>query len=234
MKIKPKYNKDYFKQFSPLNISRLLYLSQLIYDELEITPDNEEDYYFMWLPLWLSYEMTKEICDKLLEKVNSEFGFAKINIHEEDKCPNIAIINKNKFYFFYKELKNFWNKYNPKSNFAEIYYQKEAGIGTINGQDFKLHTELKCRVFGELYDNLNKRVSRQKILELADFDTNAMEIKMTVLKGTQKKKPSIYTSETYFIRDLVKELRKNISLTPKQLVNNGGNLTLIGEKAEPK
>lgn len=105
----------------------------------------------------------------------------------------------------------------------EIYYQKEAGIGTINGKNFKLRTETKRRVFGELYDHINKEVTRQNTLILIGF-----------YDKTEKPDKMLKSRETYAINDVVKDLRDNTGLTTGQLVNNGGNLTLIGNKKEPK
>lgn len=105
------------------------------------------------------------------------------------------------------------NKLEPRSikTVADIFYYQKPGIGWVSGLQFKFkdHTE-EYRIFEELYAHLNDRVERKRVLDLSDHK-----------QGTN---PSDY------VNDLVKEIRKKTKLTTTQLVNNNGNLTLVGNK----
>ena len=210
-------NKDYFDQFSEQNINRLMTLGWYIKEELEIAPTNPNGEYFMWLPMRLPYEMDKDIADKLLEKVNEVFNFGKVKVMKDDMCPHILVTNKDNFYSFWEQLRG-----RAFKNSTQIFYQLAAGIGEYNGKDFKLKTEPKRILFSELYKQINNTVGRYQVLEIIGFyDKN------------EKPNPANKTNETYEINKIVKELRKDIGLDTKQLVNNSGNLTLLGRKVEP-
>lgn len=94
---------------------------------------------------------------------------------------------------------------------ADIFYNPKPGIGWAKGWQFKFkdHTG-EYRIFEELYAHLNDTVERKRVLELSDYK--------------QGVSPSDY------VNDLVKEIRKKTKLTTTQLVNNNGNLTLVGNK----
>jgi hypothetical protein len=100
-------------------------------------------------------------------------------------------------------------------------YNPETGIGRNGSKKFKLKDgSSEHRVFSRLYANLNKRVNRFDVLELAKFYENGEDID-----------PARESDETEAINTVAKKLRSKIGLEPDQLVMNAGNLTLLGKKA---
>jgi hypothetical protein len=108
-----------------------------------------------------------------------------------------------------------------KDAVAKLDYNPETGIGRNGSKKFKLKDgSSEHRVFSRLYANLNKRVNRFDVLELAKFYENGEDID-----------PARESDETEAINTVAKKLRSKIGLEPDQLVMNAGNLTLLGKKA---
>lgn len=257
---KTQYNplkaKDYFSQFSKENLLKIGVIADVIKGELEITKKrtNEEkernrselddiiaeeygeepytyhydnsDYIlrlnFNRIPL----NVTPDEFVKLLHKVGGSFRFLDPTTPENpplNEDYHVGITNKENFEFFYEQLERFTGVKSGLSNKnLEIYYQ-EAGIGTANGKEFKIRTEIKRNLFSELYKQINHPVIRSWVLILITY-------------YDENEKPSLAnkSTETYEINKIVKELRKDVGINKKQLINNNGNLTLIGTKMEPK
>jgi hypothetical protein len=103
---------------------------------------------------------------------------------------------------------------------AKIGYNPETGIGYNGKKKFKLKDgSAEHRVFSRLYSDLNKRVNRFDILELARFYESGEDVD-----------PSRESDETEAINTVAKKLRSKVGLGPEQLVMNAGNLTLLGKK----
>ena len=110
-----------------------------------------------------------------------------------------------------EQLRKEWLSANP---IPDIYYTTEAGIGFVNGIRFRFKDhQPEFRLFAELYSKINKSVNRELVLSL--------------LNPTTKLEKS---NETYEINEVVKKIRKRTGLNVSQLINNNGNLTLLGTK----
>lgn len=120
-----------------------------------------------------------------------------------------------------------------QSPIPEIYYNCQSGIGFVDGKRFKFKDDQpEFKVFSELYKNINKPLFREKVLRLSNFykEDEGSDISNIILIGKQKRKKSQYTSATYFINALAKKIRERTGLNINQLVNNNGNLTLVGKR----
>lgn len=113
-----------------------------------------------------------------------------------------------------------------------VYYNQSTGIGYANDKRFKFKNDQpEFAVFKLMYNKINNPVPRQVVLELAKQE----EIEgddLTKLTKNTKRKTSIHTSSTYFLNELMKEMRERTGLTKDQLVNNNGDFTLVGNKLE--
>lgn len=107
-------------------------------------------------------------------------------------------------------------EHNPKG-IQFISYNDQTGTGQAR-KKFKLKLDQsEHKVFSELYKNINYKVSRESILVLIGHHK----------EGEIVNKPS-KKSGTYAITSLVKALREKTGLNPDELVQNGGNLILMG------
>ena len=103
----------------------------------------------------------------------------------------------------------------------EISYNEVTGRGhAVKEFSFKDNTS-EFRVFKLLYENINNKITRYDILVTAHFYEEGEDI--------DKERKS---QETFKINEIVKNIRTKTGLDTKQLVNNNGNLTLLGRKAE--
>lgn len=165
----------------------------------------------------------KIIEDEILKKLERQGVIKNLKYDTEWNAIDFKVIKPR----FDKICSDIEKRINPEDALTrrsvEIHYHPKAGIGVLNGQDFKLRTKLKRKVFAELYENINEELPRYKVLVLIGY-----------YEENEKPNPSNKTMETYKINELIKELRNDTSLTSNQLVNNGGNLTLIGKKVEPE
>lgn len=252
----PPKAKEFFSQFSKKDLLKIRALADVIKYELEVTkkytnkekewdrselsemagedepikpiPYENSDYVLTINFGRVSINITPYEFENFLQRIGDAFRFfdpATTSYSPTNKDENyyIGITSKDNFDFFYEQLGKLTDKFvkNRNKNYAEIYYQK-AGIGTINRSDFKLHTKEKRRVFEELYLHMSEPIPRQRVLKLIGF-YDEDEIPNTAYRA----------NETYKINQLVKELRGDTGLNPRQLVNNNGDLTLIGKRVEP-
>lgn len=123
----------------------------------------------------------------------------------------------------------------PKEARAEkavnISYNTKTGVGYANKR-FKFKNDQKeFSVFAEMYNKVNEPISRQRILELSGYKETGVE-GLELLSNNPKRKPAIHTTATYLINELAKKMRKRTGLNKDQIVNNNGELTLVGTKTE--
>lgn len=113
---------------------------------------------------------------------------------------------------------------------TEIYYNKQTGIGYAHTKRFKFKNDQEeFSVFAKMYDRINKPISRIQVLKLSGYQEEKSG-GLDRLANNSKRKPSIHTSATYFINDLAKKMRERTGLNTDQIVNNNGELTLVGRK----
>lgn len=117
------------------------------------------------------------------------------------------------------KFKQLYAKHESKKQLSKISYNKESGIGYVDGKRFKFKDHKpEYKVFLELYENINKRVLRKKVLELIGVSKDDDNISRKL--------------NTETINELTKEIRKRTSLDTNTLALNNGNLTLTGKKIE--
>lgn len=106
------------------------------------------------------------------------------------------------------------------SNLALIEYNVTTGMGSNGDIKFKFKDgSEEYLIFKLLYSKINKKIERQDVLIAAGF-----------YQDYEKPDPTRKTSETACINEIVKTMREKTELDTDQLVNNGGNLTLVGRK----
>src|SRR3989338_4585588 len=237
MKNDIKKAQDFFKRFTKEEIRKIKILTDIVYGKIEVNfgPGailNEElenidparKKMLFITPNEIKYKgMYIDEAERLLQSISNEFGFGSTFFEDGLDHYFFYVNDRANFYYFYEQLSKFIDDTvgGNIENYAKVYYQK-AGIGTVNGFNFKLHTKEKRRVFEELYLRIGEPIPRQRVLKLIGFyDEDEMP------------NTAYGTNETYKINKFVKELRDDTGLTPRQLVNNNGDLTFIGKKAEP-
>jgi len=115
--------------------------------------------------------------------------------------------------------------------FAAIYYNKNTGIGFVNDKRFKFKDDqAEFFVFPQLWKKIGKTLERERVLELSNYKQTSDEKFSVLIAKNSKRKTSFYISQTYFINELVKKIRRMTGLNTNQLANNNGNLTLSGTK----
>lgn len=103
-----------------------------------------------------------------------------------------------------------------------VYFNPATGRGYAYGKEFKFSINGKeYRIFSKLYENINKRIGRTTILELAHF-----------YEEGEDPDPVRRIIETETINKITKNIRKKTGLDNKQLNINRGSLTLVGKKLE--
>lgn len=101
---------------------------------------------------------------------------------------------------------------------VEIEYNKLTGIGLANGKKFKFKDGTpEYRIFGSLFEGINKKLTRYNVLVCGHF-----------YEDGEDSDPAKRTTETSFINDVAKTIREKTGMNTEQLVQNNGNLTLIG------
>ena len=102
----------------------------------------------------------------------------------------------------------------------DISYNEKTGIGRVGEKKFKFKDhQPEYRIFAKLYENINKKLNRYDVLELAHF-----------YEEGEDPDPARKNAETETINEIAKSLRKKTGLNTEQLVMNNGNLTLVGNK----
>jgi hypothetical protein len=106
----------------------------------------------------------------------------------------------------------------PVSN--GISYNEKTGIGHVGNKKFKFKDHKpEYRIFAKLFENMNKKLNRYDVLELAHF-----------YEEGEEPNPARKNAETETINAIAKEIRKRTGLNTEQLVMNNGNLTLVGKR----
>ncbi len=105
----------------------------------------------------------------------------------------------------------------------EVFYNPKTGIGEINFRQFRIKPSDTCfDVFASLYGIINSPLSREEVLILSGF-----------YKEGEKLDPARSKSETLHINEIAKTIRRILKVDVNTLINNDGNLTLIGSKIKP-
>ena len=133
-------------------------------------------------------------------------GLAEKAGSEYVKALYVIQLDKEKFF-------NLYNNINKKSDLG-IYYNPITGKGWVKGKifTFKDH-QPEFLLFEKLYKNINTTIKRNEVLNITGTSPN---IKMT----------------TFYINDLVKKIRMRTQLNTQELVQNNGNITLVGQKLD--
>lgn len=106
----------------------------------------------------------------------------------------------------------------PTNN--SISYNEKTGIGHVGSKKFKFKDHKpEYRIFAKLFENMNKKLNRYDVLELAHF-----------YEEGEEPNPARKNAETETINAIAKEIRKRTGLNTEQLVMNNGNLTLVGTR----
>lgn len=147
-----------------------------------------------------------------------------ITLYDSYKCK-VTIKDKKKFDSFYKQNDR------PDSEGSAsngIYYNPETGIGYAYGKRFKLKNDQSdFLIFSKMYESINKSVPRTEVLEIIGYEETAVKDRLT---AGSKQKTSSQVMATYKINEVAKKMRSMTGLNTDQIVNNNGDLTLVGEK----
>ena len=119
------------------------------------------------------------------------------------------------------EPKKIKEKTTPTADIAAlIQYNPQSGAGFVNEKHFKFKDhQPEYRIFGMLWEKINKKIRRYDVLVAAHFYEDGEELD-----------PDRRGAETLKINEIVTKMRKRTGLTTDQLANNNGNLTLIGKR----
>lgn len=103
----------------------------------------------------------------------------------------------------------------------EIYYNPKTGIGNVDTKQFRIKPSDVCfNVFASLYGTINSPVSRQDVLVDSGF-----------YQEGDAPDPARRSNETLHINEkIAKVIRRILKIDVNTLINNDGNLTLIGSK----
>ena len=118
-----------------------------------------------------------------------------------------------------------------------VFYTKSTGIGHANGKRFQFKNyQPEFFVFAELYENMGEPLKRASVLTLSkyksgDFEGNKIEQDSMMGRKTLEESAG-HASETLFINDLAKKIRKRTGLSKDFLVQSMGDLTLLCKKPE--
>jgi hypothetical protein len=104
----------------------------------------------------------------------------------------------------------------------EIFYNEKISVGDINGRGFRFKPDSpEAEVFFSVWGTINVPLKRQEVLVISGF-----------YEEGQEPDPARHTEETYHINDIAKAIRRVLKISKNKLINNGGNLTLLGKKAK--
>lgn len=116
---------------------------------------------------------------------------------------------------------------------SQINYNQNTGIGYADNKRFKFKNhQPEFFVFAEMYQNINKPVLKNRVLELSGHKEDANEGGFEKLADSPRRKSSISVSSTYLVNELAKKMRTRTGLNTDQIVNNNCDLTLVGERLE--
>jgi hypothetical protein len=103
-----------------------------------------------------------------------------------------------------------------------IEYNTQTGMGRVNNKKFKFKDGTsEYRLFSLLYENIGKKVGRYEVLLATQF-----------YEDGENQDIARKAAETTNINDVMKTMREKTGLTPDELVNNNGNITLLGTIGE--
>lgn len=163
-----------------------------------------------------------ELC-RIVKNANEEKFNAKNLRTIIDEWSNPFPINESLGFDIWKLKKKRPAVVKAKSSISamvDIIYNEKTGIGHIGNKKFKFKDHKpEYRIFAKLYENMNKKLNRYDVLELAHFYEEGEDIN-----------PARRNAETETINTVAKEIRKRTGLNTEQLVMNNGNLTLVGTR----
>ncbi len=101
-----------------------------------------------------------------------------------------------------------------------IFFNSKTAVGNIDGKEFRFKPESPAaEVFSSVWGMINTPLKRQDILIISGF-----------YQEGEKSDLTRRSDETYHINDIAKSIRRALKIGPKKLINNDGNLTLLGKK----
>ena len=174
-----------------------------------------------------------------------EYGDVKSDV-SQNFLKNIRMETSKKL----KYLKDFQNKLSNKKfirgNIIEtepkLLYNLETGMGYFEDKEFKFRDgTIEFKLFNEAYQNYGKKVKREKVIEILNIskeeknnDPSKVFSAFSEYSGSRpKKRTTREVTITESLNNVVKKIRTKTGLSPKQFVNNLGNITLILEKPNP-
>lgn len=165
----------------------------------------------------IEYEISKFDVDRFGRK-------QPITLYDSYKCK-IVIKDKKKFDNFYKQNE----RPDSEDEVSDgIYYNPDTGIGYAYGKRFKFKNDQPdFIIFSKMYENINKPVPRTEVLEVIGYEETAVRDRLT---AGSKQKTSSQVMATYKINEVAKKMRSMTGLNTDQIVNNNGDLTLVGER----
>lgn len=142
---------------------------------------------------------------------------------------SVAPSNDNDYGIYEIQIGEKGMKYFIQNLIPEIHYNFKTGIGFVDGKRFKFKDDQpEYILFDRLYKQIGKRLLKKEVLKILKVDTEKPFLKEPEWIGRKRKDTEI--THTYIINELVKKMRKRTGLNPNELVNNNGNLTLVGKK----
>lgn len=186
--------------------------------------NNENDYLDMVNTLnglknkaGIEYEIGKFVTDRLDRK-------QPVTLYDSYGCK-IVIKDKKKFDNFCKQNERPESKNTTSDG---VYYNPETGIGYAYGKRFKFKNDQPdFLIFSKMYENINKPVPRSEVLEIIGYKETTDKDRLTT---GSKQKTNSQVIATYKINEVAKKMRGMTELNTDQIVNNNGDLTLVGEK----
>ena len=172
--------------------------------------EEKRDIYF-----WGAYEALLNIHDDIESRKLGRENLASYNWQTDDIYPHLKRVHLDVVAKIEEDM-NIDNsednkKVNPKLG---IYYNSTTGKGWSKGKifTFKDH-QPEFILFEKLYKNIGTTIKRNEVLNIT---------------GT----PPDDKVATYYINDLVKKMRMRTQLNTRELVQNNGNITLVGQKLD--
>jgi len=117
-----------------------------------------------------------------------------------------------------KESNKSINTQTEPNTTPKVIYNNKTGVGFIGKKQFKFKNhQPEFFVFGEMYEKIENPILRKEVLQISS-------------KSKNYKESTRHDTETYFINNLASKMRKRTGLNATQIVNNNGDLTLVGKK----
>jgi hypothetical protein len=170
--------------------------------------------------------MSRQDHEQIFKKLETELKILDIHCR-----PDYITEYHYRFYANKTLLNEVFDKYHKLVTeiLPEVSYNEKSGVGYVDEKRFHFkHTQPEFFVFMELYKNMNSFISREKVLGLSG---KKEEVPVGFKATKYKKKDYVTTTASYFINDLVKEIRQRTALSTDHLVISNGSLMLVGKKA---